>query len=335
MMMKHLNKNMIREILLEKKEATKPQLAKYTGLSVVTINSLMRELVASQEVYETKEAISSGGRPALIYRYNEMYKLAMTIGMLVHDNKELVFIEVHDLNKTTIASTAVYMEELTAEKLKRCMHTFIDKYPAISLITIGIPGVEKNGKFMVMDYELYQVDGFFQNLEELFQLPVIYENDINAALIGYCHNEQVAYEDCVAGLYIPGKYPPGSGIYMKHDIYKGFHGLAGEISYMPLGIEWEQASYDNDEGKIIVEKLILSISCMYDPRLLLLYCDITDMDTMQSWIDEIKMNKYRIVLPEIKLMQDMQKDFAQGIREIAQQGLMKQILKERKRKEHE
>lgn len=49
-LMKQLNKSTLRNILSQKRTATKPELAKYSGLSVVTVNALLSEMLYSGEV---------------------------------------------------------------------------------------------------------------------------------------------------------------------------------------------------------------------------------------------------------------------------------------------
>ena len=73
---KEIHLNQVISALKELKFATKPQLAEHTGLSVVTINSLMKTLLDQQEVMEEKETLTQGGRPAAIYSLNKNHKMA-------------------------------------------------------------------------------------------------------------------------------------------------------------------------------------------------------------------------------------------------------------------
>ena len=58
-LMKKLNVNTVRKILKAKKTMTKPELSEISGLSVVTINAIIQELVDSQEVLKLKETQST------------------------------------------------------------------------------------------------------------------------------------------------------------------------------------------------------------------------------------------------------------------------------------
>lgn len=89
-LMKEINLNMVRQMMKRVETATKPQLASLTKLSVVTINSLVKELRELGEIFEDETAPSSGGRPALTYRYNYDFSLALVIYMKENLGQELV-----------------------------------------------------------------------------------------------------------------------------------------------------------------------------------------------------------------------------------------------------
>jgi len=44
---------------------------------------------------------------------------------------------------------------------------------------------------------------------------VIFENDVNAASVGYCKRNQNESDTALIYLYFPQKYPPGGGIYIN------------------------------------------------------------------------------------------------------------------------
>ena len=52
--MKQENLSVLRNVFLKQHSATKPQLAKLSGLSVVTVNSLIHELLETGEVIQSR-----------------------------------------------------------------------------------------------------------------------------------------------------------------------------------------------------------------------------------------------------------------------------------------
>ena len=71
------NISLLRRTLKELRLATKPQLAEASGLSVVTVNSLLKELVERDEAQALTEASSTGGRPATQYQFQAERRLAL------------------------------------------------------------------------------------------------------------------------------------------------------------------------------------------------------------------------------------------------------------------
>ena len=68
--MPHDSTKKIRQILLENGSITKPELAKLTNLTVATCGYILNSLVENGEVIAENFRTSSGGRPAMSYRYN-------------------------------------------------------------------------------------------------------------------------------------------------------------------------------------------------------------------------------------------------------------------------
>ncbi|WP_233567681.1 hypothetical protein [Cohnella faecalis] len=61
---KEVNVNFVRKALKTQGRATKQQLAQATGLSIVTVGTVLRLLLLEGEVLEGEPISSSGGRPA-------------------------------------------------------------------------------------------------------------------------------------------------------------------------------------------------------------------------------------------------------------------------------
>ncbi|MGP3785842.1 hypothetical protein [Paenibacillus sp. 1A_MP2] len=59
-LMKEININHVRQVMKRVETATKPQLASLTKLSVVTVNSLVKELCDLGELFEDETVPSNG-----------------------------------------------------------------------------------------------------------------------------------------------------------------------------------------------------------------------------------------------------------------------------------
>lgn len=68
--LKELNKKNIKSILRQQGAMTKAEIAEVTGLSVVTVNKLIRDLVENEEILEQDNSVATGGRRAVSYEIN-------------------------------------------------------------------------------------------------------------------------------------------------------------------------------------------------------------------------------------------------------------------------
>lgn len=316
-LVKEINLNKLRNAFKLKKTASKPQLAELTGLSVVTINSLVKILVENGEVIEDVILPSDGGRPATAFRFNNEFSLALVIYMYEQKGEDTVFICVSDLYGEIVEKIEKKMVEIKKDSFDSLIEKMLLKYPNIKVISFGMPGEEIDGRLLISDYKELKDQLFTTYIKEKFKLPVIFENDINAAVAGYCFSHGVTEKQCVIGIYFPSKYPPGAGIYINGEIYKGRNGIAGEIKYLPFEVDWENFDFSKAQMKEIIIKTVLAFSCMYNPDVIILYGEEipdTSISEIESKCDsEIQ----KILIPEIIISEGFNHDFEIGIKHIA------------------
>jgi predicted NBD/HSP70 family sugar kinase len=317
MLMREINLHMLRKMMKLHNFATKPQLAELTGLSVVTVNSLIKTLLENGEVFEDETVPSNGGRPAVTYRLNSEYALTLVIYMHEVEGKDTAFISIDNLLGKSIESEKKILQQIQLDDFDEIIEKYITKYPQIKAIICGMPGVEVNGRLIIMDYEYLLNKDFAEHIKNRFNLPIVFENDINAAVAGYCYSHTIHEDACVIGLYFPRNYPPGAGIFLNGKLYKGRDGIAGEIKYLPLDINWTEVRAESFPIREIAQKMILTVTSLYNPDQVVLYGEVFS----ESMVDEILlMCKKHIedsLLPRIIVAKNFNEDFATGIRQIA------------------
>lgn len=316
-LIKDINLNKVRSALKEVGTATKPQLAEITGLSVVTVNSLVNTLIDIGEILPDEILNSEGGRPAASFRYNSEFRLALMIYMHEYRGQDTAFYCVVNLRGEVIERDKHILSDVYVQSFDSHIEKLLGKFSQIKAICFGIPGDEVNQKLIISDYQKMREQSLSGYISEKFHLPVLVENDINAAIMGYCHQNKIRSDQCVIGLYFPEKYPPGAGIYLNGNIYKGKNGLAGEIKYLPFGIDWESFDYNPKEVEDFMIKTIQAFLCMYNPDRIVLY-----REKISHAISKIIQEGYlspveKIMLPEIMTSMDLNTDFEAGIKQIA------------------
>jgi hypothetical protein len=297
--------------------ATKPQLSDITGLSVVTINSLVKALIETGEIIPDTVVSSEGGRPAASFRYNSSYHMALLIYMHEQHRQDMAFYRVINLLGEVMDKAEVVLADVHIESFDSYIEEYLCKYPQIKAICFGIPGQEINQKLLISDYKGMREQSLSGYISKKYHLSVIVENDVNAAIMGYCYHNKVKQTECVIGGYFPDKYPPGAGICLNGKIYKGRNGLAGEIARLPLGIDWEVFDYNQKETEQYIIKVIQVFCCIYNPDKIVLYGDSVNPAIPSLVAENYNTAAEKIMLPDIILSNDLNADFEAGIKQIA------------------
>lgn len=320
-LVKEINLNKVREILKKERTATKPQLAELTGLSVVTINSLVKVLLESGEITQDVIVSSNGGRPAASYKFNAEFNLILSIYMHEYNTKDTVFIRVVNLLGEIIEKKQDTISRVNKNSFNVYIEKMLLKYPQIKVICFGMPGEQVDGAMLISDYKELENEYFIKYISDKFNINVIFENDINAAVEGYCYSNKVSKEKSVIGIYFPSKYPPGAGIYINGEIYKGRNGLAGEFKYLPMGIDWDTFSYSEDDMKELIIKSVLSFNCMYNPDFIILYGECIKEEIINEIKERCISEVEKAMIPDIIISKELNKDFEIGIGQIALKNL--------------
>ena len=137
---KEINLNKLRNAFKLKKIASKPQLSELTGLSVVTINSLVNILVENGEVIEDVILPSNGGRPATAYRFNSEFSLVLVIYMYEQRGEDTTFICVSNLYGEILEKIERTMIKIENNSFDSLIEKMLIKYPNIKVISFGMPG---------------------------------------------------------------------------------------------------------------------------------------------------------------------------------------------------
>lgn len=317
------NKNLLLQELKKVRTATKPQLASLTGISLVTVNALIKDLAESGEVTEDMAVQPQLGRPAASYKYNAAYKLALIIFMHESNKKDEAYFTVCNLYGESIFTVSKPLESVKLDSFDQTIEELLSEYPAIRIIGFGIPGQESGSRLIISDYDGLRDAELRPYMEDRFKLPVFVENDINAAIAGYCRLESFGNGKCAAGLYFPGKYAPGAGICRNGELIKGRDGLAGEIKYLPFGIDWEDSEYDEEAVNGHIVKVIQVFMCLYNPDRIVLYKEGAEFDFQRALEQECLSDIEKMMMPEIVISDRLNADFKTGMIHLALEKMEK------------
>lgn len=317
-LLKEINLDNVRRAMRTAGSATKPQLAEATGLSVVTIASLLIELIQIGEIYEGKTAHSTGGRPPVTYHYN--YDVCMALLLVLHEYKEEVLVSVINLNGDSLKEQTHTVANFDVDAICAIVQEYVAAYPAIKMIGMGIPGQQVDGEMKVSSHEKLIGARLTETIQQQCALPVWWENDINAALSGYCTKYPPDEGECVIGLFFPEHRPPGLGMYIDRKLFKGKNGMAGEIKFLPVNVDWYQPLESRRFTELVCYTLQL-LNAVLAPDKIIIYQNRCNKKQLLAAWQAHEQKQTMPVSPKVVVSDHFGADFLRGLKAMVLRGL--------------
>jgi hypothetical protein len=317
-LLKEINLDNVRRAMRQAGSATKPQLAEATGLSVVTIASLVKELIQIGEIYEGKAAHSTGGRRPVTYHYN--YNVCMALLVILHVHKEEVLVSVINLNGDALKKQTHSVANFDVDEICAIVDEYGAAYPAIKMIGMGIPGQQVDGEMKVSSHENLIGARLTETIQQRCALPVWWENDINAALSGYCTKYPPNEGESVIGLFFPAHRPPGLGIYIDGKLFKGKNGMAGEIKFLPVDVDWYQPLESRRFTEVVCYTLQLLNAVLAPDKIIIYQHRCTNEQLLAAW-QAHEHDHPMPVSPKVIVSDGFGVDFLRGLKAMVLRGL--------------
>ncbi|WP_026831261.1 ROK family transcriptional regulator [Exiguobacterium antarcticum] len=325
---------LVRQALLFERLHTIPELSRTLSTSFPTIKKHLDILIEHGEVDEQDSDVSSGGRPAKRYRYRADH----THGLALYLELDAIGYRIFDAVGTllTNGTVSVPRQQPHVPALVRLIHRLLAQDPRITFLSIGVAASVEDGKvFFAPDYPSLQQVDLKQTLESEFRLPVVIENDMNSAVVGFHEADQNRQQSLIY-LYL-GKNGPGSGILINGQLVRGSSHFAGEISVVPQydkmtfgqAIAKRRATLDAQTIDAI-SRLTATFAATLNPRLLIFNGEeLTEHDLEQI---RFKTTEY---IPEahipLLIRSNWETDYLNGLTRIGLQLLTEQPLSANRR----
>lgn len=324
-LMKELNKRQLRRILRQCKEATKPELADRTGLSVVTINSLLEDLLKTGEVVQSGLAPSGGGRPSTRYQYRPDYRYAVLLYGHQSEGRNLMHLAVVNLMGECVWRKEEYFDEILVESFEAVLDDVIGRFPEIGLLAFGLPGEVVDDVVTIHDYQALVGPEFMAHYKERYHLPVVFENDINAMTYGACREGDVE-KATVAGIYLPRIYPPGAGLVIQGKIYDGTSHCAGELAGLPVPVSWDSLDYGREHDVLENLKLLTAVyGFTVAPETLIFYGDFFTeelQEQLRAYSGRLLEGKFHM---DLIFAENLERDYEEGMKRLALEALWEEM----------
>ena len=324
-LMKELNKRQLRRVLRQCGEATKPELADRTGLSVVTINSLLEDFLKTGEAVQSGMAPSGGGRPSALYQYRPDYRYAVLLYGHQSEGRNLMHLAVVNLTGECVWRKEAYFDEIRVESFESVLDDVIGRFPETGLLAFGLPGEVVNDVVTIHDYEALIGPDFMAHYKERYHLPVIFENDINAMTYGACRDDEME-RATVAGIYLPRIYPPGAGLVIQGKIYYGTSHCAGELAGLPVPVSWDSLDYGSAEEVLENLKLLTAVyGFTTAPETLIYYGDFFTeelQEQLRTYSERLLEGKFHM---NLVFEENLEHDYEEGMKRLALEALWEEM----------
>jgi predicted NBD/HSP70 family sugar kinase len=225
---------------------SRPQLARIAGLSKPTVSLALGNLESAGLVRLAGPATPSLGRTAMLYEFDPSagYVVGIDIG------RAWIRIAAADLSGEIVARRDERNHARSATALVRTVSGVAHAVVAAAGLTweqvahtvVGGPGVfdpESDRLLHAPNLPGWSRPGLMSSLREALPPSVALDNDANLAAVG--ERTYGSGPDAATFVYLSVGTGIGMGIIIDGHLYRGAHGAAGEVGYLPLG--------DHGEGR--------------------------------------------------------------------------------------
>ena len=319
---KQHNVELIKNALQSISFGTKNDVARITGLSVATCNTILNELVQTQEILEIKSEYSTVGRPPKNYRFNEEYSYVCCLFLL---KKGLGFGSLHyavtDLNGKFVAENREDYDEVTFETIVDCITRLKSSFSRISKISLGVPGYYHKRRIRSSGRPVLEGIDVVQELHNLFNCDIYIENDMNATAYGlyYFRDDIVHRNENLVLVTMMKESSLGAGTIIDGKILRGHSYFAGELLHMdyPGGTSKELLRSGHNGVIDVASRLVIRLSAIINPSVIV----FTGNNISEAEIGEIRTRVLEYIwednIPNLIYKSHFERYYLQGLAAIA------------------
>lgn len=238
-LLRAINERALLEALRDAGPTSRPQLAKIAGLSKPTVSQALANLERAGLVRAVGPATPAPGRTAMLYEADPTagYVVGIDIG------SAWIRVAAADLAGTIVARRDERNRERSASALVRAVSSVAHEVVAAAGLTweqvahtvVGGPGVfdpDSDRLLHAPNLPGWSRTGLVSSLREALPPSVALENDANLAAIG--ERSYGRGRDADTFVYVSVGAGIGMGIVIEGELYRGAHGAAGEVGYVPF-----------------------------------------------------------------------------------------------------
>jgi predicted NBD/HSP70 family sugar kinase len=234
------NERAVLEHLRAAGPSSRPGLARIAGLSKPTVSQALANLEAAGLVRPVGPASPSLGRTAMLYEVDPTagYVVGVDIG------RSWIRVAVADLSGAIVARRDERNRARGAPTLVKTVGDLAHDVVAAAAVdwsrvahtVVGGPGVfdpDSDQLRHAPNLPGWSRPGVMSQLREVLRPTVTLDNDANLAAVG--ERTYGSGRDARTFVYVSVGTGIGMGVIIDGELYRGAHGAAGEVGYLPLG----------------------------------------------------------------------------------------------------
>lgn len=277
--------------LVKQGGCTKNELVFYTGLSLSTIDSLLEEMLKSNQVIKAGYRESTGGRPSMSYKVNGEFSQTLCIYAYKHDKTITVIGRLYNLYSEMMEEKRRDIPKLDCDVL--C--SFIDEMlnAQVHTICLSLPDCD--------------ID-----IKNRYKQRVFVKNDVYMGVIG-AYIKHMQYDSIVL---LDSKVNSRLGIVVHGHLVEGKSSIAGQIRYMPLIENKNRRSMKGRSQLLVIE--LQNIIGMLNPEAIVICAQGIDQHYVEEELLKIfKMND----MPHLIYIDDFIDEVMLGMESISKDSL--------------
>lgn len=319
---KNYNVLLVKNTLRSMESGTKNSVARLTGLSIATCNTILNELEQSNEIIPVENnAPTAVGRPPKSYRFNQDYSYICCVYPIREEGIFYLNYAIIDLNGNIVTHNILYQEKITISEIETLLDTLIEKQPKIQTIAIGIPGYYYDHVVSSCGVEDLNGIDLVDILKKRYNRNVFVENDMNAISLGFYNSalERTNYLHSFVTVSFFKNNGPGSGIILKGNILHGYNNFAGEILYLPYaGGEIHKMLERSREDVIRCAAFALTCYCsILNPEAVVFTGENISSDMIPEVIEQASQHIPSTHLPSVRYEYNYRDSYVRGLAELA------------------
>jgi predicted NBD/HSP70 family sugar kinase len=248
-----MNERAILEVIRARGPLSRAQVARDSGLSKPTVSQALTSLLGVQLVREVGRSTGRKGPSAVLYEINP--SAGWVVGLDV--GRRWVRAAIADITGEIVARRAERAQVRSARSLigqiGEIAHGLAAeaglRWEQVTHATVGSPGVfdpRRDVMGMAPNLPGWGRQGIVEAVREHLGTNVTFENDVNLAALGErARGHGRTLSDFV---YLWIGTGVGIGIVLGGRLLRGSRGAAGEIGYLPIGVEGRQATFSRRRG---------------------------------------------------------------------------------------